>query len=365
MDIKAAKSLRRKMERKWRKSKLVVHKEIFQQQCKCMCVNGKSSKPRSLLFGMPQGSVVGPFGFTCYSTPLRSICRRHSAAYYLYADDTQIYASFSLDEQSEVSTKVELCISEIREWMLANFLKLNDAKTEFLVFGSPHQCSKLPDNISITIGNSSIPRGLSARNIGAIFDSTLQMKEHVNSICRSCYVYIRNIGKIRKYLTQEATEKLIHAFISSKIDYLNSLLTGLPDYLTARLQKIQNNAARIVTKSTKHDNITPILKKLHWLPVEYRIKYKMALFTFKCLHNLAPSYLADLLTVYDPPRRLRSSDEHLLCETRVRTVHYGERAFSHAAPKIWNSLPKQIRTCDKIDNFKSTLKTHYFTEAFC
>ena len=91
----------------------------------------------------------------------------------------------------------------------------------------------------------------------------------------------------------------------------------------------------------------------------------MALFTFKCLHNLAPSYLADLLTVYDPPRRLHSSDEHLLCETCVRTVHYGERAFSHAAPKIWNSLLKQIRTCDKIDNFKSTLKTHYFTEAFC
>ena len=151
--------------------------------------------------------------------------------------------------------------------MHSNFLKLNNSKTEFLIIGSPHLLSKLPKDISLKIGDTAVSSTSSARNIGAIFDQHLHMTAHVNSICRSCYIHIRDIGKIRPYLTQDATEKLVHAFISSKLDYLNSLLIGLPDSLLSRLQRIQNNAARIVTRTRKHNSITPVLKSLHWLPV--------------------------------------------------------------------------------------------------
>ena len=262
-------------------------------------INGSESHPHLLKYGMPQGSVIGPFGFPCYSSPIGAICRKHNISYYMYADDTQIYLAFAPDAQMAATAVLEDCIEEIRHWMVDNFLKLNESKTEFLLLSSQYQASKL-DIASVKIGDESIKPSDSARNLGAIFDHKLTMIQHVNTICQSCYVHIWNIGAIRQFLTRDATEKLVHAFITSRLDYSNSLLVGLPKYLTYRLQLIQNTAARIVTRSHKYQNITPVLCSLHWLPVDMCIVYKIALLTFKCLNNLAPLYLSELLIPYEP-----------------------------------------------------------------
>lgn len=245
-----------------------------------------------------------------------------------------------------------------------NFLKLNDSKTECILIASPHYSKKIPRPVTVTIGNHKITSSNSARNIGAIFDENMQMSSHITSLCRSCYMHIRNISKIRPFLTRKATEQLIHAFISSRLDNLNALLIGLPDHLLSRLQKIQNNAARIVTRTRKYDSITPILISLHWLPIKYRIKYKITLLTFKCLHNLAPVYLSELLVPYKPSRSLRSEGDNLLLEQSVNTVRFGERTFKYCAPKLWNSLPQYMRVCDNLESFKSNLKTILFKEAY-
>ena len=113
--------------------------------------------------------------------------------------------------------KLEACVKDIREWMLSNFLKLNDSKTEFLILGTPQLSAKLPKNISITIGDEIVSPSKTARNIGAIFYSNLQMSDHVSSICRSCYIHIRDIGKIRPHLTQDATEKNCSCFHFIKV----------------------------------------------------------------------------------------------------------------------------------------------------
>ena len=117
----------------------------------------------------------------------------------------------------------------------------------------------------------------------------------VNNICKSSYFHLRNLSTIRKYLTSNAAQSVIHAFISSKLDYCNALLYGLPKYVVERLQRIQNSAARVITFSRKFDHITPVLVDLHWLPVYYRVIFKMLLLTYKALHGLAPTYLSDLL----------------------------------------------------------------------
>ena len=103
--------------------------------------------------------------------------------------------------------------------------------------------------------------------------------------------HLRNIAKIRRYLSEESSQILVHAFISSKLDNCNSLLYGLPKHLLNRLRLIQNTAARIVTLSKRFDHITPILFKLHWLPLGYRIHFKILLLVYKCLNGLAPSYI--------------------------------------------------------------------------
>ena len=133
------------------------------------------------------------------------------------------------------------------------------------------------------------------------------MSSHINSICRSASLALRNIGRVRKYLNQANTERLVHAFISSRLDYCDSLLYGLPTKEINKLQRLQNSAARLVTKSKLREHITPVLKKLHWLPVDHRKIFKVLLITFKVICGCAPSYLKDLLEPCVPRRSLRSA----------------------------------------------------------
>lgn len=164
---------------------------------------------------------------------------------------------------------------------------------------------------------------------------------------------IRKIGKIRKFLDKATTERLIHAFVTSR-------LVGLPATELNKLQRIQNIAARLVTLTKRTDHITPILNSLHWLPVRKRIIFKILLLTFKVIRGLAPAYLTDLLHFYTPSRALRSSSKQLLKMPIARTSTYGERSFSFAAPKLWNDLPIHIKNSETLNIFKTTLKTHIF-----
>ena len=165
-------------------------------------------------------------------------------------------------------------------------------------------------------------------------------------------------------LTKDTTEKLIHAFVTSRVDNLNSLLYGLPQSATSKLQKILNTAARIITLTPKYAHITPVLRDLHWLPVAQRLEYKILLLTYKAVNGIAPIYLADYLQSYTPGANLRSKDSGLLIVPKTRLCTYGDRAFPIAAAKLWNSVPKQIRESNSVDQFKQRLKTLLFNKAF-
>ena len=188
----------------------------------------------------------------------------------------------------------------------------------------------------------------------------MDMEEHVNNICRTCYQYIRPISHIRRYLTTEATERLVHALITSRLDNGNSLLFGLLSCLTAKLQKVQNTAARIITRSRKYESITPVLRQLHWLPVMKRINFKILTLTFHALRGTGSKYIRELLCYPEHPRPLRSSTQYILDIPRKRLSTYGDRAFSVCAPRLWNCLPLQLRTESSLTTFKSQLKKHLF-----
>jgi dsDNA-binding SOS-regulon protein len=282
----------------------------------------------------------------------------------MYADDTQLYVSFKPKDYKDKMLKLEACIREIRRWMEQNPLKLNDAKTEFLVLGNQNRLSTTGHITSLSVGNSTVKEVKSAKNIGAILDSNLTLRDHLDGLCRACYLHLNNIVQVRPFLTQDATATLVRSLITSKLDYVNSILYGLPDYMIRKLQLVQNNAARLVFRKRKHEHVTPLLKSLHWLPVEQRISYKINLLTFKALHGQAPSYLRELITEYKPTRHLRSNSKGLLQEKKARLKKGGDRAFSVCAPKLWNRLPSHVINCDTLDGFKSSLKTHYFNVAF-
>jgi hypothetical protein len=124
------------------------------------------------------------------------------------------------------------------------------------------------ENMTIMVGETSIlASNDSIRNLGAHFTPQMDMEKHVNTVCRSAYHQLRNIGRIRKYLTTDATKTLVNCLVISKLDYCNSLLFGIPKLTVNKLQRVQNTAARIITKTPRHDHITPVLKELHWLPI--------------------------------------------------------------------------------------------------
>ena len=167
--------------------------------------------------------------------------------------------------------------------------------------------------------------------------------------------------QIRKFLTFQSTKTLVHAFISSHLDYHNALLFGLPKYQLDRLQKVQNTAARVIFQIPKFDHISPALIDLHWLPVTFRVQFKLLLFVYKSLHSQSPPYSKDLLSLKPATNyALRSSAQPLLFVPKVNCSSLGDRAFAHAAPVLWNSLPLTVRTSGSLAIFKKQLKTFLF-----
>nr|XP_054752548.1 uncharacterized protein LOC129258279 [Lytechinus pictus] len=282
----------------------------------------------------------------------------------IYADDTQLIVSLKSSERENVVGRLEICLQELRNWMVSNHLKLNDSKMELLHVSSPFRRVQeaLPLPLTSMIGQ--VLPSPSVCDLGVILDKNVNMRRHVNIVCRKASFALRRIGMIRSYLSKNVTEILIHAFDSSLLDNCNSLLYGTPDKDIAKLQRIQNSAARLVSRSKKHNHITPILKELHWLPIKSRIRFKVLLITFNAVHGFAPQYISELVSPYTPSRTLRSSTQLLIQVPRLRTKTHGERSFSYSAQTLWNSLPSTLRSQNNPGLFKSQLKTFLFNEAF-
>ena len=151
--------------------------------------------------------------------------------------------------------------------------------------------------LECTLNGDVIQSSPAARDLGISLDHYLKMSTRVKDLCRTATLASKRISRIRRYLNSACREQLVHAFVSSRLDYCNSLLIGLPDRDIFKIQRIQNYAARLVTKTKKRDHITPVLRKLHWLTIDKRIVLKVLIITYKALHGLSPKYVSDWLTL--------------------------------------------------------------------
>ncbi len=201
-------------------------------------------------------------------------------------------------------------------------------------------------------------------NLGVILDSNLSFENHISHVTKTVFFHLRNITKLRNMLTVSDAEKLVHAFMTSRLDYCNALLGGCPASSINKLPIVHNAVARVLSRSRKYDHITPILQSLHWLPIMFRISYNILLLAHKALNDLTPVYLTNLLSRYNPTRSLRSQNSGLLVVPRIAKSTKGGRTFSYLAPKLWNSLPKNLRGSDTLSLSKCRLKTHLFNQSF-
>ena len=251
--------------------------------------------------------------------------------------------------------------------MSSNRLSLNASKTQFIWFGTPKQLQKL-DFVLLSAKFPLFSFSTSVRDLGVTLDSSLTFSEHISNLTRSSYFHLRRLRVIRRSVSSATFTTLVHAFVSSRIDYCNSLLIGLPKVRLLPLQSVLNSAARLIARLPRYSHIsTYMFEQLHWLPLSARIQFKILILIFKAQRGLAPKYLMDLILrphSASSHRPLRSSNRLDLLVPRSRTAMAQSRSFASIGPSLWNALSPSARTTilsGSLSSSFSFLKTCFFS----
>lgn len=322
------------------------------------------SPPRSafippLNIGVPQGSVLSPVLFNLYMTPFASLVERFGASVISYADNTQLL--FTCKKGGEFNgEQINKCLREVFAWFRLNQLKCNSEKPEIIFFGTP----------SLDIWKHWWPTDMSpplaavntVKNLGVKTDSALSMKNQVQSVTGTCFGLLKMLRKFLPLLPVPHRNIVVQALVTSRLDYVNVLYLGLPEYLLGRLQVAQNAAARAIFMLGPRDRISPHLKNLHWLPVRHRVHFKALVLAFKALHGSGTHYIQKRVAHYIPGRSLRSTHQHRLVVPFFARSRCGGRSFQVQVAQIWNRMLFSLRETMDLLTFRKQLKTWLFQQ---
>ena len=272
------------------------------------------------------------------------------------------------------ATRLEHCLTDVSRWMSANRLKLNSEKTELVWVGSRYGHTPLGSGgPSLQLGTDTVAASDHVRVLGVTISSDLSLDKHVSNVCAKCFFWLRQLRRVRRSLDVESVKTLVHAFVTTRLDYCNSVLAGAPRSATDKLQRVLNAAARLVSGTRKFDRgLSRLLHvDLHWLDVPERVQYKLSVTVHRCQQHKAPQYLIDCVTpASDIASRqrlcsasLRSASRHQLLVLRYQLSSLGHRSFAVTGPTTWNSLSADLRdpTCSD-ESFRRSLKTFLFAK---
>ena len=300
---------------------------------------------------MPQGPCLGPLLLTVYASELFDTVGRHLPSVHSYADDTQLYLAFSPNVQGDDASAVKAicdCIMDLRKWMIRDRLMLNDDNTEFLLLGIKQQLAEFDMN-SITVGESVVNTKPVVRNLGSWFDSQLSMSTHISKLCSSAFFHLHNISRIRKFLSPLETKSLVHAFFTSRVDYCNSLLYGLP--ASQQLAKFDINS---ITVGESVVNTEPVVRNLSsWFDSQLSMSThisKLCSSTFFHLHNI--SRIRKFLS-----RVETKSLVHALVTSRVDYCN----SLLYGLPASQLSKVQRVLNCSQVCLLRSVLQPYYTT----
>lgn len=310
-------------------------KSFLTNRQQSVIINNSKSSKKQLLFGVPQGTILGPKIFSLYMLPLYEIFKNKNIRFHSYADDTQFYLETTSNDLESTKEEIIDILAELKHWLDVHKLKMNREKTEIILFGSASPLTVKIDDELLTSCNT-------VRNLGVLLDKNLTLEDQISKKCRDAFLELKDISRNRKFMDFETCKMIVSSLVLSKLNFCCVLYIGLPKYQIEKLQKVQNYAAKVITMARKFDRVTPLLKRLNWLTVENYMLLRYSTLIYKSLNNTAPMYLQNEIKNYVPQRDLRSGYRYLLNVPRIDS-ELGRRSFTYLAPTIWNDIPFEIR----------------------
>ena len=285
----------------------------------------------------------------------------------MYADDTQLYTSFTTDLTTTTKLQIESCLSEVNYWMNKNFLKFNHHKSNLITFNSP--TSSLPkSSLNVEFGDCLIEINESVKVLGVILTTSLSFEKFILKKVQVCNCHLRNLRHIENCVPSKIKVILICNIILNTLNYCNAVLACATAKDLKPLQKIQNRAVRFAFRLKRREHISSYLKQLHVLPVKYRIMFKLCLISLNIVNRISPFYLTDLFETYQPTTTINrrvgvGRVEYMLVHNSNHNADSRKIIFTQMT-ETCNNLPLAIRSIESRNAFKSNLKTHYFKLAY-
>ena len=274
--------------------------------------------------------------FSLFISPIAHIVSSYGLLQQQYADDTRLYVAISKDNYNTPVAKLELCLSTLHTWFCYNGLALNPDKSEAIMFGTTQRSRSLPITSTINVAGTLVQVSNQIRILGVTLDSRLSFDAHISALSKSYLYHTRALRHVRSNLTLDSSKNIACSLVGCSLDYAKSTLVGISAKNVSRLQCLQSTLARVVTCQRGRISISNTLQELHWLPIKWRIDYKVATLTYKLLVN---QHLRSRITSKIFRRAQRSSADDRQLEPCLSHTKIGSRAFRCAAPAIWNCLP--------------------------
>ena len=294
--------------------------------------------------------ILGPLLFLIYINDLPNSLR--GAVPRMFADDTNLTLSAKTLTELKLALTPEL--NNLSCWLKANKLSLNVAKTELMIIGSRQRLSAQCDDVEIRIDDQIIKRVDHTKSLGLTIDAQLSWGKHVEEICKKVSSAIGALKRVRPFISKETAIQIYNALIMPHFDYCSPVWDCLSGYLSDKLQKLQNRAARVITKSPFDTSSNHLLSTLSWERLSLRRKKQKALMMYKTMNDLAPEYLQSLFSQRHSVYNLRNSEGRLTLSKP--STNYLKRSFSYSRAMLWNNLPKSFKKAASIEHFKRNIK---------